>query len=92
MIEDVLIEWAGANVWDRVEAYAFEDIPIIYEITGCAGHTFWEKLGFSVAQRYPHPDLQGQSEFATTLEEQAESVGIPRERARDQLVMRFGLK
>ena len=41
-----LIEWAKANGWDRIEADSFEDLPIIYEGTGSAGHTFWEKSGF----------------------------------------------
>ena len=86
-----LIQWAKANGWDRIEANSFEDIPIIYEITGCAGHTFWEKLGFSMADRYPHPDLQERNQFVITLEEQAKSLGIPPERAKDQIVMRLDL-
>ena len=88
----VLIEWAKANGWEGIEADSFEDIPIIYEITGSAGHTFWEKLGFRLVDRHPHPELQNRSEFAdfvTTLEEQAKGIGIPPERARDRLVMRL---
>ena len=90
-----LIEWAKANSWERIEADSFEDIPIIYEITGSAGHTFWERLGFRLVDRHPHPDLQGGSadvefvEFIKTLEEQAKSMGIPPARARDRLVMRL---
>ena len=89
-----LIEWAKANGWNRIEAESFEDLPVIYEITGSAGHTFWEKLGFRIVDRYPHPELQDQNkyvEFITTLEEQAKSVGILPERARDRLVMRLDL-
>jgi RimJ/RimL family protein N-acetyltransferase len=86
-----LIQWAKATGWDRIEVKAFEDLPIIYAITGSTGHTFWEKLGFSIADRYPHPDLQGQDPFVITLEEEARAVGIPPERARDQLVMCLGL-
>jgi hypothetical protein len=86
-----LIQWAGEHGWDRIEARAFEDIPIIYEITGSAGHTFWEKLGFSMVDRHPHPDLQSRDPFVITLEEQAASLGIPRERAKDQLIMRLDL-
>jgi ribosomal protein S18 acetylase RimI-like enzyme len=86
-----LIQWAKTNGWDRIEAHSFEDIPIIYEITGNAGHTFWEKLGFTVVERHPHPDLQERDPFVIALEEQARSVGIPPERARDRLVMRLGL-
>ena len=90
-----LIEWAKANGWERIDADSFEDIPIIYEITGSAGHTFWEKMGFQLVDRHPHPDLQDRSqsvEFLKTLEEQAKSIGVPPERASDRLVMRLDLK
>ena len=92
-----LIEWAKANGWDRIEADSFEDLPIIYEGTGSAGHTFWEKLGFRLVDRHPHPALQDQNErtefheFVKTLEKQAKSIGVPPERARDRLVMRLDL-
>ncbi|MDH4197660.1 MAG: GNAT family N-acetyltransferase, partial [Candidatus Aminicenantes bacterium] len=86
-----LIRWAKANDWDRLEATSFEDLPLIYEITGSAGHTFWEKLGFSLAERGPHPDLEGKNEFTRTLKEQARALGIPPERARDRLIMRLTL-
>lgn len=45
------IEWAKANSWERIEADSFEDIPVIYEITGSAGHTFWENMGFHQRER-----------------------------------------
>lgn len=86
-----LIQWATDNRWERIEADAFEDIPIIYEITGSAGHTFWEKLGFHIADRHPHPDLQNRDPFVVTLEEQAEAIGISPERAKDRLIMRLDL-
>lgn len=86
-----LIQWAKENGWERIEADSFEDIPIIYEITGSAGHTFWEKLGFHMVDRHPHPHLQKRDEFVMTLEEQAEPLGIPHERARDRLMMRLDL-
>ncbi|MCU7842934.1 MAG: GNAT family N-acetyltransferase [Candidatus Thiodiazotropha sp. (ex Monitilora ramsayi)] len=90
-----LIEWAKTNGWDGIEADAFEDLPIIYEITGSAGHTFWEKLGFRLVNRHPHPDLMDPSrfvEFIETLEAQAYSAGIPPEKAKDRLVMRLDLR
>lgn len=87
----VLIKWAKKNSWDRIEAHAFEDLPLIYEITGSTGYTFWEKLGFTITDRYPHPHLQEPSEFVTLLKDQAISAGIPLERARDQIVMQFSL-
>ncbi len=44
-----LVEWAGASGWRAVEAYAYQDLPLIYAITGTAGKRFWDKLGFRVA-------------------------------------------
>jgi len=86
-----LIQWAKANGWQAIEATSFEDLPVIYAITGSAGHTFWEKLGFCLVHRHPHPYLQEQNEFVSTLEEQARAAGMPLERAKDQLVMRLDL-
>ena len=86
-----LIEWAEANGWRHIEADAFEDLPVVYEITGSTGYTFWEKLGFHVADRHPHPLLQEPSEFLVTLEEQAKDHGIRPDRARDQILMRLDL-
>lgn len=90
-----LIDWAKMNGWIGIEADSFEDIPIIYEVTGGAGHIFWEKLGFRLVDRHPHPELQDRSqfgEFVAKLEDQAKDMGIPHERARDRLVMRLDLK
>jgi len=86
-----LINWAKANGWESIEVDSFEDIPIVYEITGIPGYRFWEKLGFSVADRYPHPYLQVQDPFVTMLEGQAKSIGISSEKAKDKIVMRLDL-
>jgi RimJ/RimL family protein N-acetyltransferase len=87
-----LIQWAKAMGWESIEADAFEDIPIIYEITGSAGRTFWEKLGFHQVDRHPHPELKKGDPFAVTLCEQAKAMGIPCEKAMDRIVMRFDLQ
>jgi len=84
-----LIQWAKSRGWQSIEADAFEDIPLIYQITGSAGQNFWKKLGFHAADRYPHPYLQEPSEFLEQLEEQARSMGITPEKARDKIVMRL---
>ncbi len=87
-----LIEWAANQGWDAIEANAFEDLPVVYEITGCAGRAFWEKLGFALVSREPHPDLRERHPFVLTLEAQAAAAGIAPERARDRLVMRRRLR
>jgi GNAT superfamily N-acetyltransferase len=86
-----LIDWAKDNGWERIEVDAFEDLPLIYEITGSAGLSFWQKLGFHIVDRHPHPYLQDRNEFVKELEEQAESVGISPEKAKDRIVMRLEL-
>ncbi len=87
-----LIDWARSNQWQAIEASAFEDLPIIYEITGSAGQTFWTKLGFQLIDRYPHPYLQDQNDsFVATLKKQARAAGIPPDKATDKLVMRLEL-
>ncbi|MFA9454373.1 MAG: GNAT family N-acetyltransferase, partial [Candidatus Aminicenantaceae bacterium] len=86
-----LAEWAKDQGWERLEVEAFEDIPLIYEVTGSAGITFWNRLGFKTVDRHPHPHLQDRSEFVDTLEMQAASVGISPERARDRIIMRLDL-
>jgi len=86
-----LIDWARENGWKRIEADAFEDLPIIYEVTGDAGRTFWEKLGFRVANRFPHPYLREYSEFVAKLEQQAACAGIDAEKAKDCIVMYLDL-
>lgn len=86
-----LIEWARENGWKRIEADSFVDLPIIYEITGSTGYTFWKKLGFHVADRFPHPCLNEHDEFFMKVEEQAKSLGIKPEQAKDSIIMRLDL-
>ena len=87
-----LIHWAKTKGWEKIEADAFEDLPIVYKITGSAGHTFWEKLGFHQVDRHPHPELKKGDPFVVTLCEQAKAMGISSERAMDRIVMRFDLQ
>lgn len=86
-----MITWAKENGWERIEATSFEDLPIVYGITGDTGHTFWEKLGFHIADRFLHTHLIEGSEFAKTIEEQAISCGIDPARAKDCIIMRLDL-
>ena len=87
-----MTEWARSQGWESIEVDAFEDIPLVYEITGSAGISFWKKLGFRLVDRHPHPYLQEPSEFVEKLETQAKSMGISPERAKDKIVMGFDLR
>jgi GNAT superfamily N-acetyltransferase len=86
-----LIDWAREKGWGWIEAEAFEDLPVIYQVTGSTGQSFWAHLGFSVVDRHLHPYLREPSEFRTTLEEQAKAVGLDPNRAKDCIVMRLEL-
>lgn len=50
-----LIEWARPREWSAIEATAYADLPCVYAITGQAGQTFWEKLGFHVVEAAVEP-------------------------------------
>jgi hypothetical protein len=50
-----------------------------------------EYTSFAVADRHPHPGLQERDPFVVTVEAQAESLGIPPERAKDRFIMRLTL-
>ena len=86
-----LIRWAGKNGWRRIEVDAFEDLPLVYEVTGSAGITFWEKLGFRIADRFPHPHLREPSEFTEKLVAQALAADVDPEKATDCIVMHLDL-
>ncbi len=86
-----LIRWAGKNGWRRIEVEAFEDLPLVYEVTGSAGISFWEKLGFRIVDRFPHPHLQEPSEFREKLVAEAVDADVDPERATDSIVMHLDL-
>ena len=88
---NTLIAWAKENGWDAIRANSFEDIPLLYGCTGNAGRTFWEKLGFRVADRIPHPHFQERTDFVIKIEKQGEAIGIAPERATDRIVMQLDL-
>lgn len=88
---NTLVAWARENGWDAIQANSFEDIPLLYGCTGNAGRTFWEKLGFSVADRFPHPHFRERTDFVVQIEEQGKAIGIDPERATDRILMRLNL-
>jgi hypothetical protein len=45
-----LVEWGGQNGWEAVESYAYEELDILYQVTGQAGRRFWEKIGFTLVE------------------------------------------
>ena len=71
-----LVHWARDNGWERIETVAYEDLPVLYEITGSAGLTFWEKLGFEVVEKGVEPELQQESDLVHLLRRQVAELGL----------------
>lgn len=86
-----LIRWATERGWEALEAAAYEDLHILYQNTGQAGRSFWEKLGFRAVETGTEPGLQGEGEFFTTLRRQAVAQGLSPERAATKYTMRMNL-
>lgn len=84
-----MVRWARDRGWQAIEAYAYEEIPTLYEIAGVAGRRFWRKIGFRIVQADTEPGLTG--ELLETVRAEAVAAGIPAERAADRFKMRLDL-
>jgi hypothetical protein len=54
-----LIRWATEQGWSAIEANAYEELPILYAISGAAGRRFWEPLGFRLIRQDTEPAIRG---------------------------------
>ncbi|HOF18156.1 MAG TPA: GNAT family N-acetyltransferase [Phycisphaerae bacterium] len=86
-----LAEWAKANGWQAIEANAFEDLDLIYAVTGSAGKMFWEKLGFRVVETRVEPALMRENDFVKALRRQAAARGLSAKCVANQYRMRLDL-
>jgi len=84
-----LVLWARKEGWQAIEANAYEEIPLLYDIAGVAGKRFWEKLGFSVVATDTEPGMSG--EILETVRREAIAAGIPAEKAATRYRMRLEL-
>ena len=82
-----LIRWSIENKWDAIEANAYEEIPILYAISGVAGRRFWEKLDFCVIRQDTEPGISG--EILEAVRKDAIAVGIPVRDATNRYRMRL---
>jgi len=83
-----LVDWAGANGWQAIEATAYASLPIVYTISGQAGRSFWEGLGFRLVRIGREPLLETENEFVRTMREQAAALGIDPASITDKYTMR----
>jgi len=84
-----LVRWAKEEGWDAIEATAYEEIPLLYNIAGVAGKRFWEKLGFRVVHSDTEPGMSG--EILEAVRKDALAAGIPAEKAANRYRMRLDL-
>lgn len=86
-----LIRWGKENGWAAIEATAYEEIPMLYEISGQAGKRFWEKLGFEVCETGIEAALLEENEFTSALKKQMIDTGLPVEIMKNKYTMRLPL-
>ena len=88
-----LIAWARPRGWSAIEATAYADLPCVYAITGQAGKTFWEKLGFHVVETTIEPAfLEAENDgFVRTLLNEAAGRGMDATVAKTRHTMRLDL-
>jgi len=84
-----LIRWARQNGWERIEATAHEGLDILYENTGDAGRSFWERLGFHVVETRTERGFP--AEWLGTMREQAIGRGLDPRSIRNMYTMRLDL-
>ena len=86
-----LIDWAVVNGWQAVEATAYEGLPIVYDIFGQAGRTFWEKLGFRLVRTEHEPLLEEESDIVLKMREEARAAGLDPAAITKKYIMRLDL-
>lgn len=86
-----LMEWAGQGGWAAIEATGYEDLEIVYSVTGVAGKTFWERLGFRVAEVGVEPGFDQYPDILKVLIEQGRAVGLSADAAKTKYTMRLKL-
>ena len=85
-----LVRWAGSGGWGAIEATAYEEIPMLYAVSGVAGRRFWKRLGFKVVRADAEPGMTG--ELLDAVRESAVAAGVPAENAANRYAMRLDLR
>ncbi len=88
-----LMDWARPRGWRAIEASAYADLPCVYAITGQAGRTFWQKLGFQVTETAIEAafDEEDGAGFVTVLLKDAADRGMDATAAKTRYTMRLNL-
>ncbi len=84
-----LKSWAREEGWDAIEATAYQDLPLVYEVTGNAGRSWWEDLGFHVRESMEEEAMKGYGDFVHTLEIQARERAMDPQEVTQKFIMRW---
>jgi hypothetical protein len=84
-----LVRWAKDEAWWAIEATAYEEIPMLYAISGVAGRRFWERLGFSLVHQDTEPAISG--DLLVKLRRDAVAAGLRPENVAKRYKMRLDL-
>jgi len=84
-----LKSWAREEGWEAIEATAYQDLPLVFEITGNAGRVWWEGLGFHVLESLEEEAMKEYGDFLHTLEIQAMEKGMSPQEVTQKFLMRW---
>jgi GNAT superfamily N-acetyltransferase len=84
-----LKSWARGEGWEAIEATAYQDLPLVFEITGNAGRNWWEDLGFRVMESQEEEAMKEYGDFLQTLETQARKQGMDPQAVTQKFIMRW---
>jgi GNAT superfamily N-acetyltransferase len=84
-----LKSWAREEGWDAVEATAYQDLPLVFEVTGNAGRQWWEELGFHVRESMEEEAMRGYDDFVHTLGIQARERAMDPQDVTQKFIMRW---
>ena len=86
-----LVRWGRERGWRAIEAGAFEDIDVLYAVSGGCGRRFWERLGFAVVAKDSEPEDVYPEGLLPVMREQAVAAGLTPADAQNRYTMRLEL-
>jgi len=84
-----LSRWAEEHGWSSIEANAYEELPMLYAISGAAGRRFWERVGFRMIHQDKELAISG--DFLETLRQDAVASGLDPQNVANRYRMRLDL-
>jgi hypothetical protein len=84
-----LAAWAGQNGWEAIEATAYAELDILYQVTGQAGKEFWEKLGFRLVETGEEEGFFQAADLLRAMQAEAQAKGLAPASITQRYTMRY---